>query len=165
MTERNALVATDAARPPAHGLEQEYVTMTVGGHWFGVPVLKVQDVLGHQRVAQVPLASPIISGSINLRGRIVTVIDLHRRLRLPPSDKPGMNVVVECKGELYSLMIDSVGEVTSLLMERFEPLPTTMDALWRSVADGVFRLDGSLLIILDIEKLLDGDAFASVHVT
>jgi purine-binding chemotaxis protein CheW len=159
----NAMVPALGAKPLAPEPVQEYVTMTVGGYWFGVPVLKVQDVLSHQKVAQVPLASPIVSGSINLRGRIVTVINLHRRLGLAPSDKPGMNVVVECRGELYSLMIDSVGEVTGLRMDHFEPLPTTMDALWRSVADGVFRLDGRLLIILDIEKLLESDAFESAR--
>src|ERR1700731_467442 len=95
---------------------QEFVTVTVAGQLFGIPVLQVQDVLGPQRITRVPLAPPEVAGSLNLRGRIVTAIDIRIRLGLPEltDGKPGMSVVVDHGGELYSLMVDSVGEVLSL---------------------------------------------------
>src|SRR5688572_3433820 len=95
---------------------REFVSMTVAGQLFGIPVLTVQDVLGEQRITRVPLALPEVAGTLNLRGRIVTAIDMRRRLGLEarPPEITGMNVVVDRAGELYSLIVDSVGEVLSL---------------------------------------------------
>lgn len=136
---------------------KEFLTMTVGGQLFGIPVLQVQDVLGEQRVTRVPLAAPEISGSLNLRGRIVTAISLRRRLKLPDikEGQRTMSVVVDHDGELYSLIVDSVGEVLSLLDSEFEKTPSTLDATWREVALGVYRLKGELLVILDVSDMLE----------
>ncbi|MBN66432.1 MAG: chemotaxis protein CheW, partial [Rickettsiales bacterium] len=87
------------------GSLQEFVTMRVGGQLFGISVLSVQDVLRKQRIAKIPLAPAVIAGSLNLRGRIVTVINMRRRLSLPPAedDSSMMNVVVDYNNELFSL--------------------------------------------------------------
>jgi purine-binding chemotaxis protein CheW len=135
----------------------EFVSVTVAGQLFGIPVLQVQDVLGPQRITRIPLAPPEVAGSLNLRGRIVTAIDLRTRLRLPrlPEGKSGMSVVVDYGGELYSIMVDAVGEVLSLNAVNAERNPATLDPIWRDVSGGIYRLDKSLLIVLDVARVLD----------
>lgn len=141
---------------------EDFVTMTIADQVFGIPVLQVQDVLGPQRITRIPLAPPEVAGSLNLRGRIVTAIDVRLRLGLPkrPADKPGMSIVVDHKGELYSLMVDSVGEVLSLSSNDFERQPTTMDHRWREVSTGIYRLQQNLLVVLEVSRLLN---FANVE--
>ncbi len=136
---------------------REYVTVTIAGQLFGIPVLTVHDVLGPQNITRIPLAPSQVAGALNLRGRIVTAIDVRRRLGLPPREEGdrGMSVVVEHQGEPYSLMIDSVGEVLSLPQEAYERSPATLDPQWREVAGGVYRLDDALLVVLDVDRLLD----------
>ncbi|PWS35567.1 chemotaxis protein CheW [Falsiroseomonas bella] len=132
------------------------LTLTVGGQPCGVPVLQVRDVLGAQGITPIPLAPPEIEGAMNLRGRIVTAVDLRRRLGLPSRDataKP-MSIVVEQGGELYSMLADAVGEVVPLLAADRQPNPPTLDPAWREVSRGVHRRDGQLLILLDVERLL-----------
>src|SRR5260221_4936093 len=105
------------------GEAHEFVSVTVAGQLFGIPVLEVQDVLGAQRLTRIPLAPPEVAGALNLRGRIVTAIDLTQRLGLRGGEQAtsGMSIVVEHASELYSLLIDSVGEVLSLPADRYEP--------------------------------------------
>lgn len=135
---------------------REFVSMTVAGQLFGIPVLTVQDVLGEQRITRVPLAQPEVAGTLNLRGRIVTAIDMRRRMGLPPRESGhGMNVVVDRDGELYSLIVDSVGEVLSLAPDLYERNPPTLEPAWREVSVGVYRLENELMVVLDVVKLLD----------
>ena len=136
---------------------REYVTMTVVDQLFGIPVLTVQDVLGPQRITRIPLSPPEIAGALNLRGRIVTAIDVRRRLNLPAraADTSSMSVVVDHKGELYSLIVDAVGEVMSLPAEAYERNPATLDPRWREVSGGIYRLKGKLLVVLEVPRLLD----------
>lgn len=146
----------------ASGGSSEYVTVTIGGQLFGIPVLSVQDVLGPQKITRIPLAPPEIAGALNLRGRIVTAFDVRRRLGLPPAPPDAMSVVVEHRGEPYSLMIDSVSEVLSLPASAFEPSPPTLNPRWRDVSGGIYRLDGGLLVVLEIDRLLGfGTALAA----
>ena len=149
-------VPSSRSAGPAANISEDLITLTIAGHQFGIPVLQVQDVLGPQRVTRVPLAPPEVGGSLNLRGRIVTAIDVRLRLGLPPrpKDRPGMSIVVELYGELYSLMVDEVGEVLSLSPEDFERTPTTLDARWRELSSGIYRLNGALLIVLEVDRLL-----------
>lgn len=135
---------------------QQFVTAVVGGQLCGIAVLKVQDVIRTQRITRIPLAPAEIAGSLNLRGRIVTAIDMRVRLGLPRAAGASrdMSIVVEHHGELYSLMVDSVGEVLNLTPSAFERTPATIDALWRGVSEGVYRLDKGLLVVLDVEALL-----------
>lgn len=137
---------------------EEFVTMFIKGQMFGIPVLMVQDVLGPQKITRIPLAPPEVAGSLNLRGRIVTAIDVRLRLCLPRREEDvdnSMSVVVDLKGELYSLRVDSVGEVLSLPAAKFERNPPTLDPLWREFSNGIYRLADKLLVVLDVPRLLD----------
>ena len=141
----------------ATGVEtQVLVTLTVAGQLCGIPVLAVRDILGEQVITRIPLAPPEIAGSLNLRGRIVTAIDLRRRLRLPPAPDghARMSVVAEQGGELYALLVDSVSEVLSLDASLFERNPPTLEKTWAQFSTGIFRLDGRLLVVLDVVRLL-----------
>ena len=137
------------------GNVREFVTATIGGQLCGIPVLKVQDVLGPQRITPIPLAPPEVAGSLNLRGRIVTSIDLRIRMGLSEREGEPMSIVVEHRGELYSLMVDTVGDVLKMAPEAFERNPATLDVLWRSFSEGVYRLHQGLLVVLDVEVLLN----------
>ncbi|WP_373085557.1 chemotaxis protein CheW [Sneathiella sp.] len=143
---------------------QEYVTISIAGQMFGIPVLEVYDVLNGLSLTRIPLAPPEIAGVLNLRGRIVTAIDVRKHLGMPAreSGHTGMSVVVEQWGEPYSLMIDSVGEVLSLNSNDLQPTPATLNARWRKVSDGVYRLDGKLLVVLNIEHLLDFADYSTI---
>src|SRR5215469_7533088 len=140
----------------ATGEQGEFVSITVAGQLFGIPVLQVQDVLGPQRITRIPLAPPEVAGSLNLRGRIVTAIDLRQRLRLAaaPAGQPRMSVVAEQGGELYALLVDQVSEVMSLKASAFERNPPTLPPVWAQFSTGIYRLDGRLLVVLDVGKLL-----------
>ncbi len=134
----------------------DFVTMTIAGQLFGIPVLTVQDVLGPQRITRIPLAPREVAGALNLRGHIVTAIDVRSRLGLQArsADSQGMSVVVDHKGELYSLIVDTVGEVMSLPTESYERNPATLDPRWRDVSGGIYRLQGKLLVVLEVSRLL-----------
>ena len=137
---------------------EDFVTMFIEGQLFGIPVLVVQDVLGPQKITRIPLAPPEVAGSLNLRGRIVTAIDVRMRLQLPRKKAElgeGMSVVVDMRGELYSLRVDQVGEVLSLPAAKFERNPPTLDPLWREFSTGIYRLEEKLLVVLDVPRLLD----------
>jgi purine-binding chemotaxis protein CheW len=143
----------------------EYVTVMIGGQLFGLPIARVQDVFMPERLTRVPLAGPEIAGVLNLRGRIVTTIDMRRRLGLPPRTdaRARMAVGVELGAESYGLMIDSVGEVLKLGDASREPNPVNLDARLAGVSGGVHRLDGQLMVILDVDRVLDmaNDAMAA----
>jgi purine-binding chemotaxis protein CheW len=136
--------------------EQVFVTLTVADQLCGIPVLCVRDILGEQVITRIPLAPQEVAGSLNLRGRIVTAVDLRRRLRLPaaPPGTPRMFVVTEQGGELYALLVDQVAEVMSLKADAFEPSPPTLPPEWSRFSAGVYRLDGKLLAVLDVGRLL-----------
>jgi purine-binding chemotaxis protein CheW len=142
----------------------EYVTAMIGGQLFGLPISRVQDVFVPERLTRVPLAGPDIAGLLNLRGRIVTVIDMRRRLDLPVQQGGGgrpMAVGVEHKGESHGLLIDEIGEVLKLPAASREDNPVNLDERLARVSAGVHRLDGRLLVILDVERVLDAGALAA----
>jgi purine-binding chemotaxis protein CheW len=140
----------------------EYVTVTVGAQTFGVPIGRVHDVFVPERVTRVPLAPIEIAGLINLRGRIVTLVDMRRRLDLAPAAPAihPMAVGVEQRGESYGLVVDTVGEVLKLAAGSREPNPINLDPCWSRVAAGVHRLEDRLLVVLDVDKVLDAKADA-----
>ena len=135
----------------------EYVTATVGGQLFGLPISRVQDVFVTDRLTRVPLAAPEIAGLLNLRGRIVTAIDMRRRLGLAAlaGDAPRMAVGVEYRGESYGLLIDVIGEVLKLPAVSREDNPVNLDPGLARVSAGVYRLEGKLLVVLDVDRVLD----------
>ena len=154
----------------------DFVTFTVGNQLFGIPVLNVQDILTPDKIAYIPLAPAEVRGSINLRGRIVTVIDMRVRLGMGPKEVPvaetaddedattikkpqmseqQMGVTVENHNELYTLLVDGIGDVVSISNDRFDGNPNTLDPAWRDFASGVYQLEKKLMVVLDVEKVLD----------
>jgi purine-binding chemotaxis protein CheW len=121
-----------------------YVTLTLGDQLCGVPI------------ARIPLAPPEVAGNLNLRGRIVTAIDLRQRLRMPPrtNGKLPMSVVTELGTELYALQVDQVSEVVTLHMADMERNPPTLPPIWAEHSVGIYRVSNRLLVVLDVEKLL-----------
>jgi purine-binding chemotaxis protein CheW len=136
--------------------ERVFVTLTVADQLCGVPVQTVRDVLGEQTITRIPLAPAEIAGSLNLRGRIVTAIDLRRRLGLPdaPPGASRMSVVAEQGAELYALLVDQVSEVLSLPAETFERNPPTLAAGWAAHSQGIHRLQDRLMVVLDVSRVL-----------
>ncbi|HEU5047308.1 MAG TPA: chemotaxis protein CheW [Rickettsiales bacterium] len=137
----------------------EYVTVRVENQLFGIPVLQVQDVLQGLKVTRIPLAKKEVAGSLNLRGRIVIAYDVRERLGLHKIENRDMatvmSVVVEHGGEFFSLIVDSVGEVITLPLSQMEKNPANLSAYWKEVTSGIYKLDGELLVILDIKTLLN----------
>jgi purine-binding chemotaxis protein CheW len=157
-------LTTKSGELPATAVtDSDFVTVVIAKQHFGIPVLRVHDVFVPLNITAVPLAPKEVAGVLNLRGRIVTAIDVRRRLGLPPyeGDKPQMAVVVEHAGESYSLMIDSVGEVLSLSPDMFERNPANLDPRWREVSGGIYRLQGQLLVVLEVAKVLDFSRYTS----
>jgi len=138
---------------------EEFVTFYVDGQMFGIPTLMVQDILTPDTIAPIPLAPAEVRGSINLRGRIVSVIDVRIRLGLKPlhnDDVSGMGVTVEHAAELYTLLVDRIGEVIGVPKDIYEKNPGPLDPNWRDFSAGVYRLENDLMVILNIDKLLTG---------
>lgn len=134
----------------------EYVTVVVGSQLFGLPIARVQDVFVLSQITRVPLAPDDIAGVINLRGRIVTAIDLRRRLGVSgETGRAQMAVGIEGNRESYGLVIDAVGEVLKLGAETAEAVPVNLDERLRNVASGIHRLKDGLLVVLDVDRLLD----------
>jgi len=140
----------------------EYVTVTIEEQLFGLPISRVQDVFVPDRLTQVPLAPPEIAGVLNLRGRIVTAIDMRRRLGLGHRDGkvPAIAVGIELKGESYGLLVDAVGEVLRLAKDGCESKPVNLDERLAEVMSGVYRLDGQLLVVLDVDRVFDNGSVA-----
>jgi purine-binding chemotaxis protein CheW len=134
----------------------EFVTATVGGQLFGLPIARVQDVFVLDRLTRVPLAAPEIAGVLNLRGRIVTAIDMRRRLGLAPGEVcKRMAIGIEYKGESYGLLIDAIGEVLNLPSSGRESNPVNLEPRLARVSAGVHRLEDRLLVVLDVDRVLD----------
>ena len=135
---------------------KQYCTFFLDGLFFGVNVLGVQEVIKFQSMTQVPLASRVVSGLINLRGQIVTAIDLRRRLELGEreEDIPPMNVVVRTDDGPVSLLVDDIGDVLEVSDETFESPPPTMNGVAKDLITGVHKLDERLLLVLDMAKVV-----------
>jgi purine-binding chemotaxis protein CheW len=134
----------------------QYCTFTLDGLYFGVDVLKVQEVIRYQEMTRIPGAPAVVSGLINLRGQLVTALDLRQRLQLQqrPDGQLPMNVVVRTEEGATSLLVDEIGDVIELDDSTHERPPETIDAVTRDVVRGVHKLEGRLLLVLDIERLI-----------
>jgi purine-binding chemotaxis protein CheW len=138
-------------------LVTEYVTVTIGDHMFGLPIFRVQDVFVPVGLTRVPLAPPEVAGILNLRGRVVTAIDMRSRLDFGEREPgtPVMAIGIEFKGESYGLLVDAVGEVMQLHNSACEAKPTNLDPRLSRVAAGIYRLEGQLMVVLDVDRVLD----------
>jgi purine-binding chemotaxis protein CheW len=148
-------MSATAAVAAQQGHTMQLVTMRIHQQLLAIPVQDVREILRGQKIAHIPLVSGEIAGTLNLRGRIVTVLDIRHRLGLPERETNAqcIFVVVEHRGELYSLMVDSVGDVLTLPHSAVQATPPNLATSWRELASGVHRLDNELLVMLDTKVL------------
>jgi len=139
--------------------EGQYCTFLVGGLFFGLEVLCIQEVIRAQPITVVPLSSSVIAGLINLRGQIVTAIDLRARLGLPPrgADERPLNVVVRTSDGPVSLLVDEIGDVIEVAAASFERPPDTLGDEARELIRGAYKLKGRLLLVLDPARTVDAE--------
>jgi len=142
------------------GVSRRGVGMDVVGNnieLIGGTVELVRDVFVPRGLSRVPLAPPEVAGLLNLRGRIVTAIDLRRRLGIEARDDAmtPLAVGIEKHGELYGSIVDQGGDVLRLERSTYEANPVNLDAGWASVCAGVHRLETGLMVVLDVDKVLD----------
>lgn len=135
----------------------QYCTFTVDTLFLGIKVQQVQEVIRYLEMTRVPLASPAVSGLINLRGQIVTAIDLRRRLGLPdrPKGVLPMNVVVRTGDGVVSLLVDSIGDVIEAPDDKFESPPATLDARGRTLIEGAYKLEDRLMLVLNTREAVE----------
>ncbi|MBL9201901.1 MAG: chemotaxis protein CheW [Opitutaceae bacterium] len=135
---------------------RQFSTFRLDGLLLGVEVLKVQEVIRYQQMTRVPLAAETIEGLINLRGQIVTAVDLRRLFGLPPraAGRLPMNVVARTDDGGVSLLVDEIGDVIEIQDEAFEQPPETLKGVARDLVDGIYKLEGRLLLVLNLEKTL-----------
>lgn len=135
---------------------RQFCTFHLGDLFFGVEVLQVQEVLRYQDMTRVPLAPPMVRGLINLRGQIVTALDLRQRFALPklPDGQMPMNVVIHNNESAVSLLVDEIGDVVEVIDTSFELPPENLKGLARELTTGVYKLEDRLLLILDLDKTL-----------
>jgi purine-binding chemotaxis protein CheW len=136
----------------------QYCTFQVHDLYFGIEVMRVQEVMRPPEMTRVPLASSVVRGLINLRGQIVTALDLRRRLQLPErgDDQEPMNVVVRGADGPIALLVDEIGDVLEVTEASYEPPPPTLTGVTRDLVSGVHKLDQHLLLVLDTERAVSG---------
>jgi len=134
-------------------------TFRVGNILVGIEVDRVQEINRDQAMTTVPLAAPEIKGLINLRGQIVTAIDLRYRLGFPErgEGEKVMNAVVHSGEEIVSLLVDEAGDVVEVEEDDYEPVPPNVSPVIRRFASGTYKLDNELLLMLDADEVIDGD--------
>ncbi len=133
---------------------RQFCTFFVGDLFFGVEVRNVQEVIKFQEMTRVPLAPSVIRGLINLRGQIVTALDMRRRLGLDdaPEGTQPMNVVVRVDDGTVSLLVDEIGDVLEVSEDLFERPPDTLAGVALELIAGVYKLKERLLLTLEVER-------------
>ena len=142
--------------------QKEFCTFYLDDLFFGIDVLKVQEIIRYQEMTPVPLAPPVVRGLINLRGQVVTAMDLRRRLGLAQrsSSSLPMNVIIRTEDDTVSFLVDEIGDVVEPQESTFEPPPETIRGSVRQLIDGVYKLEGQLLLVMDAERTMDLPASA-----
>ncbi len=135
---------------------QQFATIKIGDQTFGISVDHVVDVLFPQKISSIPLTKPQIVGSLNLRGRIVTALDIRITLNIESKvnvDK-NMCIVVEYDHELFSILVDKVGDVATVSVHDLIKNPDNLSKSWQEISLGIFPMDNELVVILDLDKLM-----------
>ena len=142
--------------------QKQFCTFYLDDLFFGIDVLKVQEIIRYQEMTPVPLAPPVVRGLINLRGQVVTAMDLRRRLGLAQrsSSSLPMNVIIRTEDDTVSFLVDEIGDVVEPQESTFEPPPETIRGSVRQLIDGVYKLEGQLLLVMDAERTMDLPASA-----
>jgi purine-binding chemotaxis protein CheW len=155
-------MATDrmAAKSAGHEASGQFSTFFIEDLFFGVDVLDVQEVLRAQQMTPVPQAPDVVEGLINLRGQIVTAIDMRRRLQMPKlaTGQPPMNIVVSTPDGAVSLLVDEIGDVLEMDASTYEQPPDNLDPAARELIRGVYKMKDGLMLVLDTEKAIEVDA-------
>ncbi|MEO5922293.1 MAG: chemotaxis protein CheW [Bryobacteraceae bacterium] len=155
---------TDSTASTEAGINRnrQYSTFTAGGLFLGIEVLQVQEVLRYLEMTRIPSAPDVIQGLINLRGQIVTAVDMRARLGLPKREdgEPPMNMVVRSDDGAVSLLVDEIGDVVEVTADSYEPTPDNLPREQRELIEGVYKLEGRLLLVLDTERVLHTAAAA-----
>jgi len=147
------------------GSSQQFCTFFLDGHYFGVPVQQVQEVLRYQEMTEVPLVSSVVRGLINLRGQIIAAVDLRRQLGLAErgeKQKP-MNVIMRSEQGAFSLLVDEIGDVIEVEEAMFEQPPASLRGIAKEMLRGVYKLPVSVLLVLDTEQAARGSEIESRH--
>ena len=150
------MLTTGQQRPFNSAATAQYSTFHIGDLLFGIDVMKVQEVLRYQEMTRVPLAPDVVRGLINLRGQIVTAVDLRRRMNLEPrsADELPMNVVVRSAEGVVSLLVDEISDVLEVRRSTFEDPPHNLPDEQRNLIEGLYKLEEELLLVLDLERVL-----------
>jgi purine-binding chemotaxis protein CheW len=147
-----AMAAMSAPTRPA----EKVLVFRISDQLFGIPALSIQDIIGPQSIARIPLSPSFVAGALNLRGRIVTAIDMHNSLGMISDEKSKkLNVVVHSRDELYDLLVDDVGDVVEISMDDLEPNPASWTDAWRVFSDGIFKLKDELIVVINVDELID----------
>jgi purine-binding chemotaxis protein CheW len=135
---------------------QQFCTFFLQGHFFGVPVQQVQEVIRYQQMTRVPLVPEVVRGLINLRGQIVTAVDLRRCLAMPEraAGELPMNVVIRTEDGPVSLLVDEIGDVLEVAEDAYERTPENMSAEQKEMVEGVYKLEARLLLALNVDRAL-----------
>jgi purine-binding chemotaxis protein CheW len=145
---------------------KQFCTFYLDRRMFGVEVLKVQEVIQCHETTEVPLAHPVIRGLMNLRGSIVSSVDLRRRFQLdarqgdPGVDLETASVVTQTGSGLVALEVDRIGDVVEATEASYEPPPATLSGDMRRMIEGVYKLEGELLLILNVERVMELEGMA-----
>lgn len=139
--------------------QRQLCTFFLNERFFGIEVEKVQEVIRYQTITPVPLAPGVVRGLINLRGQIVTAVDLRRLLQVEdrPDDRLPINIVIQTRQSIFSLLVDRIGDVLEVEEDSFEHPPDTLDGIARELIRGAYKLQGRLLLVLNVEKLFSPD--------
>lgn len=148
-------------------IPSQYVTFFLESLRFGIDVQKAQEIIRYQEMTQVPLASSVVRGLVNLRGQILPAIDLRRRLGMGDRKDPPlpMNIVIRTMDGVVSLLVDTIGDVIEVERASFEPTPPTLNSHARKLVQGIFKLKQGLLLILDVERAVDVDGLEQTATT
>jgi purine-binding chemotaxis protein CheW len=153
-TSTQARPARSGATRVTSSATQQFATFWLAGHLYGLEVEHVQEVLRAQSLTRVPQAPPAVAGLLNLRGQVVTAVELRERLGLAarPGTDTAILIVVRLRGEVVSLLVDSIGDVVDVAGDDFELPPDTLDGTVRELIRGAYKLDGQLLLALDVHR-------------
>jgi purine-binding chemotaxis protein CheW len=149
-----------AAKSEGRQASGQFSTFFIEDLFFGVDVLDVQEVLRAQQMTPVPQAPDVVEGLINLRGQIVTAIDMRRRLQMPKlsTGQPPMNIVVSTPDGAVSLLVDEIGDVLDMDESNYERPPDNLDPAARELIRGVYKMKDGLMLVLDTDKAIEVDA-------
>ena len=142
---------------------RQFCTFYVNHQCYGIDVMHVQEIVRNQPVTRVPLADRVVRGLMNLRGQIVTAIDMRRRLDLPERGEEGnpVNVVLQSTDGAVALLVDEIGDVLEVDEQNFEPPPESLRGSARDLIEGAFKLPGQLLVVINPRQILSKPAHAS----